>query len=93
MYINQLCIYISVYRFAPLGLLWLQVTLSVVGKMCVSSGFEVIYILSTELFPTVVRNVGLGTSSACARAGSMVSPYIAQLVSITSMNTGTTDPA
>ena len=61
--------------------------------MCVSSGFEVIYILSTELFPTVVRNVGLGTSSACARAGSMVSPYIAQLVSITSMDTGITDPA
>ena len=45
-----------------------------------SGGFEVIYILSSELFPTVVRNVGMGTSSACARAGSMLAPYIAQLV-------------
>ena len=48
----------------------------------VTGGFEVLYILSSELFPTVVRNVGMGTSSAWARAGSMLAPYIAQLVSI-----------
>ena len=55
--------------------------LSIAGKLCVSSGFEVLYLLSSELFPTVVRNVGMGASSACARAGSMVAPYIVQLVS------------
>ena len=48
--------------------------------MFVAGAFDVLYILSSELFPTVVRNVGLGTCSACARAGSMLSPYIAQLV-------------
>lgn len=58
---------------------WLLVTLSVLGKMFVSGAFDVLYILSSELFPTVVRNVGMGTCSACARAGSMLSPYIAQL--------------
>ena len=45
-----------------------------------SSGFEVLYIMSSELFPTVVRNVGMGASSACARVGSMLAPYIVQLV-------------
>ena len=64
-----------------LALQWLLVTLSVLGKMFVAGALEVLYILSSELFPTVVRNVGMGTSSACARAGSMLSPYIAQLVS------------
>ena len=54
--------------------------LSIIGKMFVSGAFEVIYVLSSELFPTVVRNAGMGTSSACARAGSMLAPYIAQLV-------------
>lgn len=50
--------------------------------MFISGAFEVLYIFSSELFPTVVRNTGMGTSSACARAGSMLSPYIAQLVSV-----------
>lgn len=58
---------------------WLLVTLSVTGRMFVSGAFEVLYLVSSELFPTVVRNVGMGTCSACARAGSMLSPYIAQL--------------
>ena len=60
---------------------WLLVASSITGKMMVTGGFEVMYILSSELFPTVVRNVGMGASSACARAGSMLAPYIAQLVS------------
>ena len=61
-------------------------TLSIAGKLCVSSGFEVLYIISAELFPTVVRNVGMGASSACARAGSMVAPYIVQSVRNISFN-------
>ena len=61
---------------------WLLVMLSILGKMFVSGAFEVLYILSTELYPTVVRNVGLGTSSACARAGSMLSPYIANMADL-----------
>ena len=60
---------------------WLLIVSSILGKMCMTGGFEVLYILSSELYPTVVRNVGMGTSSACARAGSMLAPYIAQLVS------------
>ena len=66
--------------FLFVALNWLLVTLSVLGKMFVAGAFDVLYIFSAELFPTVVRNAGMGTCSACARAGSMLSPYIAQLV-------------
>ena len=69
------------YDLALIALHWLLVTLAVLGKMGMTGGFETLYVLSTELYPTVVRNVGMGTSSAFARAGSMLAPYIAQLVS------------
>ena len=70
------------FHFYVTALHWLLVTLAVIGKTCASTGFEVLYIFSSELFPTVVRNVGMGSSSAFARAGSMLSPYIAQMVSL-----------
>lgn len=41
--------------------------------------FPTVYIYSGELFPTVVRNIGCGTSSMCARIGSMIAPFVATL--------------
>ena len=55
--------------------------LAATGKMGMTGGFETLYVLSSELYPTIVRNVGMGTSSAFARAGSMLAPYIARVVS------------
>ena len=53
-----------------------------VGKFCISASFAIIYVFSAELFPTVVRNVGVGSGSVFARVGGVVAPYIGQLVSI-----------
>ena len=52
------------------------------GQLGVTGGWETLYIWSAELYPTLVRNVGMGTSSAFARVGSMTAPYIAKIVSI-----------
>lgn len=54
-----------------------------VGKFGISAAFSSIYLVSAELFPTVMRNFGMGCSSTLARVGSAVSPYIADLVSLT----------
>ena len=53
-----------------------------IGKFGISAAFAVIYVWSAELFPTMVRNSGMGSSSMMARVGGMVCPYIADLVSV-----------
>jgi hypothetical protein len=51
-----------------------------VGKLGISGAFSSIYLMTGELFPTNIRNCGLGCSSNAGRVGSAVSPYIVDLV-------------
>lgn len=44
-----------------------------------SISFATVYLYAGELFPTVVRNSGVGLSSTMARIGSMVAPFVATL--------------
>lgn len=60
----------------PKDLNWLTVTLAMVGKLAITASYGAVYIFSTEQFPTVIRNAGLGAGSTCARVGSMSAPYI-----------------
>lgn len=53
---------------------------SVIAKFFINMAFATIYVFSTELFPTVVRNLGVGSSSAVGRVGSMAAPYLIWLV-------------
>ena len=74
-------IYIYVYIYSLfLDKPVVTTVLALVGKMGLSAGFSTVYIFSSELFPTVVRNAGMGASSCMARVGGMVAPYIADLV-------------
>ncbi|XP_069136069.1 organic cation transporter protein-like [Argopecten irradians] len=55
------------------------IALCCIGKLGSTGAFVVIYIFSSELFPTVVRTGGMGASSCVARIGGMSAPYIAKL--------------
>jgi len=57
----------------------LLVTLSMLGKLAITSSYGTVYIFSAELYPTVVRNVGMGASSMSARIGGILCPYINML--------------
>jgi OCT family organic cation transporter-like MFS transporter 4/5 len=52
-----------------------------IGKTGASGAFASIYVFSAELYPTTVRNAGIGASSCAARIGAMAAPYIADIVS------------
>ena len=54
----------------PLGVFayeWPIVVLNILGRISAISTLAVCYIYSAEVFPTVIRNVGLGSSSFWAR--------------------------
>lgn len=57
----------------------LKIAFASVGKLGASAAFAVVYNYSAEIFPTVVRNSGLGMSSSIARLGSISAPQIALL--------------
>lgn len=57
-----------------------------VGKFCISGSFAIIYNYSAELFPTVVRNTGMGIATVFARLSGSMTPLISLLVSLNKMN-------
>lgn len=61
---------------------WLSIVLALIGKFGASAAFGIIYVFSAELFPTVIRNNGIGLSSMIGHAGGVVAPYIATLSSV-----------
>lgn len=46
------------------------------GKFGLTISFTVVYIYTAELYPTVLRNLGMGLCSSAARIGSITAPYI-----------------
>nr|CDQ08046.1 Bm12380 [Brugia malayi] len=51
-----------------------------VGKFGIAASFAVIYLFSGELYPTVVRALGMGMSSMVAGSGLILAPYVVRLV-------------
>ncbi|KAK7491564.1 hypothetical protein BaRGS_00017203, partial [Batillaria attramentaria] len=58
---------------------WILRGLSLGGRMFISAAMSGIYIMSPELFPTVLRSFGLGSCSMMSNIGGLVSPYVADL--------------
>ena len=51
-------------------------TISFVGKFFISGAYSFSYLISLELFPTSIRNFGLGVSSVMARIGGILCPFV-----------------
>ena len=49
---------------------------AMLGKFCISASYAVVYVYAAELFPTVVRSIGLGLTSVSSRLGGILSPLI-----------------
>ncbi|KAM9436933.1 solute carrier family 22 member 6 isoform 1-T2 [Salvelinus alpinus] len=53
-----------------------RTTLAVLGKGCLAASFNCCYLYSGELYPTVIRQNGMGWVSMMARVGAMVAPMV-----------------
>ncbi|XP_076439510.1 organic cation transporter protein-like [Babylonia areolata] len=65
--------------FGGQELQWVTTALAMLGKLGISASFTAVYLISAEIFPTVIRNLGMGCSSGCGGIGSILSPYVADL--------------
>ncbi|KAG7515260.1 hypothetical protein JOB18_003823 [Solea senegalensis] len=54
----------------------IRTCLAVVGKGCLAASFNCCYLYTGELYPTIIRQSGLGWASMMARVGSMVAPMV-----------------
>ena len=70
---------LTVTIFIPRDQVTLLVVLSMLGKLAITSSYGTVYIFSAELFPTVVRNVGMGAVSMSGRVGGIICPFINML--------------
>ncbi len=56
------------------------ITLMMLGKAFGAASFAILYVFAAELFPTCLRNVGVGSSSMVARVGGLIQPQLALMV-------------
>lgn len=66
-------------NFVSTELFYLSTALVMVGKFGITSAYSMVYVYTAELYPTVVRNMGVGVSSTASRLGSILSPYFVYL--------------
>ncbi|XP_077677609.1 solute carrier family 22 member 6-A-like [Eretmochelys imbricata] len=69
-----LCILANI--FVSQELQTLRMVFAVIGKGSLAASFNCAYIFSGELFPTVIRQTGLGLGSTMARVGSIMAPLV-----------------
>nr|XP_057944310.1 solute carrier family 22 member 6 [Doryrhamphus excisus] len=53
-----------------------RTSLAVIGKGCLAASFNCCYLYAGELFPTIIRQNGMGWVSMMARVGAMVAPMV-----------------
>ncbi|XP_056302479.1 solute carrier family 22 member 4 [Danio aesculapii] len=68
--------FLLLVQLIPDGLQTLALALEMAGKFGFTMSFTVVYIYTAELYPTVLRNLGMGMCSSAARIGSITAPYI-----------------
>ncbi|XP_078516576.1 solute carrier family 22 member 6-A-like [Lissotriton helveticus] len=62
--------------FVPTEMQVLRASLAVLGKGCLAASFVCCYLFSGELYPTMLRQTGMGLCNTMARIGGIVAPLV-----------------
>ena len=54
----------------------LKIFFSIFGRFCANCSYTILHLFTAELFPTVVRGIGMGFSIVISRVGTILAPYI-----------------
>lgn len=66
--------------FIPDNIQWLVMTLAMLGKLCNSGAFMIIFVYMSEVLPTEVRLQGVGATIMTCQLGATIAPYITDYV-------------
>lgn len=83
-----LCFFMFSLCILPLYACIGRVSLTVfifIARAFISGGFQVAFVYTPEVFPTENRALAMGTCSAMARIGSLITPFVAQVMLRTSV--------
>lgn len=65
---------------------WLITTFMMTSKFCISSSNVIMPVYTAELYPTIIRNIGVGAANVPAGIALMLVPYLWELVSTRKSN-------
>ncbi|XP_037793750.1 organic cation transporter protein-like isoform X2 [Penaeus monodon] len=60
---------------------WLGMVFTMAGKMSITAAYQIIYLYASEVFPTEVRQRGMGTATMAAKVGSVAAPFLVETLS------------
>lgn len=83
MYLGGLaCIISGILPKDTSGMETMTIVLAMVGKFGITASYGIIYLAAAEVFPTVIRNIGMGVSSMSARIGGIMAPLILETATL-----------
>ncbi|XP_068225453.1 organic cation transporter protein-like isoform X4 [Palaemon carinicauda] len=75
-FLNFCGVAVLALAFIPEDINWLIMSLAMLGKLCNSMAFMILFVYLNELFPTEVRMQGIGVGVTMTCVGGAVAPYI-----------------
>nr|XP_055210463.1 solute carrier family 22 member 20 isoform X5 [Gorilla gorilla gorilla] len=70
---------VNANMFVPEGMQILRTAQAALGKGCLASSFICVYLFTGELYPTEIRQMGMGFASVHARLGGLAAPLVTTL--------------
>ncbi|XP_074846383.1 solute carrier family 22 member 3 [Carettochelys insculpta] len=62
--------------FLPEDILWLKTSVATLGRLGITMAFEIVYLVNSELYPTMLRNFGVSLCSSLCDLGGIIAPFL-----------------